>query len=130
MKRYILSSPAFVAATLLTAGSIITDDDLGTKEVPVLDKDGKPTGKTKRVQVRPPADAIEVDAKGQPVDAVGAAALAAVATEPVQIAAMTAGVAPAAPAEPDAGDAEPADEGDAPAAPVASAEAPRRRNAS
>lgn len=80
MKRYMLTSPAFVAATLLVEGSIITEAELGVKVVPVLDKDGKPTGKTKNVPVRPPSDAIEVDAKGNPIDPADEDLLAGLAT--------------------------------------------------
>lgn len=88
MKRYMLTSPAFVAATLLVEGSIITQADLGKKTVPVLGKDGKPTGKTKEVDVRPPSDAIEVDAKGNPVNAADEDLLAGLSTEKTAIAAV------------------------------------------
>jgi len=83
-----LTTPAFIAATLLVEGSIVTEDDLGTKEVPVLDKAGKPTGKTKRVQVRPPSTAIEVNAKGEPVSDSDADMLAAMAEGKTEIAAV------------------------------------------
>lgn len=80
MKRYMLTSPAFIAATLLVEGSIITQAELGKKTVQVLGKDGKPTGKTKEVDVRPPSDAIEVDAKGNPINPADEDLLAGLAT--------------------------------------------------
>lgn len=137
MKRFMLTMPAFVAATLLVEGSIITDEDLGTKEVPVLDKDGKRTGEMARVQVRPPRDAIEVDAKGNPVSEADASLLAAMAEGRTEISAVqpralnpteTQGVAP----QP-AGDVQlaasdlPADPAAAPAPGAVQAEEPKRR---
>jgi hypothetical protein len=52
MRRFLLTSPAFIASTLLAEGSIITQDDLGYV-------DGIPQP--------PPSSAIEVDEKGMPV---------------------------------------------------------------
>lgn len=66
IKHYMLTAPAFIGGALLVAGSRINSDDLGTAEKPVLDKDGKPTGKTETVEVAPPKDAIEVDEHGVP----------------------------------------------------------------
>lgn len=63
MKRWILANVAFIASSLVAPGSIITEEDLGKVEV----KDEE-TGKTKLVQVKPPHDAIEIDANGNPKD--------------------------------------------------------------
>lgn len=52
MRRFLLTSPAFIASTLLAEGSMITQDDLGYV-------DGIPQP--------PPSSAIEVDEKGMPV---------------------------------------------------------------
>lgn len=52
MRRFLLTSPAFIASTLLAEGSIVTQDDLGYV-------DGKPQP--------PPSSAIEVDSNGLPV---------------------------------------------------------------
>lgn len=134
MKSYILTSAAFIAGVLLVEGSIITDDDLGMKEVPVLDKNGKPTGKTRMQQVRPPSDAIPANASGMPETVEGAALLAAAATGndgvgvPLQSTVQPQAkepepVAPATGAEDAA--APPAGAGDV----AAKAEAPTRRDA-
>lgn len=64
---WMLASTGFFGS-LLAPGSIITQDDLGYAEVPVKDKEGKPTGKTERVAVKPPRDAIEIGADGKPVN--------------------------------------------------------------
>lgn len=56
-RRWVLTEPAFIAATLLAAGSIITSDDLGTGK----SKEGKAE------PVAPPSTAIEIDDKGNPV---------------------------------------------------------------
>lgn len=66
IKHYMLTEAAFIGGALLVAGSRINSDDLGTAEKPVLDKEGKPTGKTETVQVAPPKTAIEVDENGVP----------------------------------------------------------------
>lgn len=63
MKRWILANVAFIAGSLVAPGSIITEEDLGKVET----KDEE-TGKTKLVPVKPPHDAIEIDAKGNPKD--------------------------------------------------------------
>lgn len=63
MKRWILANVAFIASSLVAPGSIITEEDLGT----VLVKDPE-TGKEKEVKVKPPHDAIEIDANGNPKD--------------------------------------------------------------
>ena len=59
MKRWILANVAFIASSLVAPGSIITEEDLGTTIV----KDPE-TGKEKEVKVKPPHDAIEIDANG------------------------------------------------------------------
>lgn len=61
MKRWILANVAFIASSLVAAGSIITQEDLG--KVKVTDAE---TGKEKLVDVKPPHDAIEIDEKGNP----------------------------------------------------------------
>lgn len=63
MKRWILANVAFIASSLVAPGSIITEEDLGTTIV----KDPE-TGKEKEVKVKPPHDAIEIDANGNPKD--------------------------------------------------------------
>lgn len=63
MKRWILANVAFIASSLVAPGSIITEEDLGTTIV----KDPE-TGKEKEVKVKPPHDAIEIDADGNPKD--------------------------------------------------------------
>lgn len=63
MKRWILANVAFIASSLVAAGSVITEEDLG--KVKVTDPE---TGKQKLVPVKPPHDAIEIDAKGNPKD--------------------------------------------------------------
>ena len=63
MKRWILANVAFIGSSLVAPGSIITEEDLGT----TLVKDQE-TGKEKEVKVKPPHDAIEIDAKGNPKD--------------------------------------------------------------
>lgn len=70
MKRYMLTEPGFFGS-LLAPGSIITEADLGKKTV-------KEDGKSKEVQVKPPASAVEVDENGVPKDKEAATALAAV----------------------------------------------------
>lgn len=71
MKRWILANVAFIASSLVAAGSVITEEDLG--KVKVTDPE---TGKQKLVPVKPPHDAIEIDAKGNPKDDSRAADLA------------------------------------------------------
>lgn len=65
MKRYLLTSPAFIASALLAEGSIITQDDLGYV-------DGKPQPA--------PKGSIEVDKSGNPVTDAGADLLQAIVT--------------------------------------------------
>lgn len=62
MKRWILANVAFIASSLVAAGSIITQEDLG--KVKITDD----AGKEKLVNVKPPHDAIEIDENGNPVD--------------------------------------------------------------
>lgn len=75
MKRYILLEPSFIGATLLSAGSIVTDDDLGS----YTDDDGK------EQQVKAGQFLVEVDAKGQPAHKKDAARLADVGISAVPI---------------------------------------------
>lgn len=110
LKHYMLTESAFIAGALLTAGSLINSDDLGQAEKPILDKDGKPTGKTETVDVRPPSSAIEVDAKGVPksdedADILAAAVgnVAGVPIAPVQPHAPNPTHAQGAPAQPAGG---------------------------
>lgn len=63
MKRWILANVAFIASSLVAAGSVITQEDLG--KVKVTDAE---TGKEKLVNVKPPHDAIEIDGNGNPID--------------------------------------------------------------
>lgn len=58
MKRWILANVAFIAGSLVSAGSIITEGDLGTYDY-VDDQGERHKGK-----VAPPRDAIEVDENG------------------------------------------------------------------
>lgn len=122
-KRWKLTEPAFVAATLLTAGSIITQDDLGFI-----------TRGKRKIPVTPPMTAVEVDAKGRPLTRKGADLLASAATgepveddldedddfDPADLPDDTGEEAPVDEVEEDAVDAPPA-------APLAKAEAPARR---
>ena len=62
-KRFLLTSPAFIASALLAEGSIITQDDLGYV-------DGKPQPA--------PKGSIEIDAHGNPVTDAGADLLQAI----------------------------------------------------
>jgi hypothetical protein len=79
MKRYILAEPHYIGGVLLAAGSIVTDDDLGTFKAPADDERGKylPNGQLNpdfkprfkagdEVQVEAGSQLIEVDAKGSP----------------------------------------------------------------
>lgn len=57
-KRYLLTEVAFIGATLLAVGSVVTSDDLGEYKDP---DDGK------MKPVRPPASSIEIDENNRPV---------------------------------------------------------------
>ena len=78
---YMLIAPAYVAGALLTAGSIITDEDLGKKVVAKKDKDGKPTGDKEEVQVRPPSGSISLDEDHKPLTSGDVDMLAALASQ-------------------------------------------------
>jgi hypothetical protein len=58
MKRYILTEAHFIGGSLLAAGSIVTEADLGTYR----DEKGKEQA------VKAGSGLVEVDAKGQPVN--------------------------------------------------------------
>lgn len=140
IKHYMLTEPAFIAGALLTAGSRINSNDLGFKTV-------TEKGKPKKIAVRPPSTAIEVDERGNPKSEADADLLASVASgnegvpiAPVQPHAPNPTLPQGAPAQPAGGvqvaenqvQAEPAQT----AAPEASAdaaaesEAPKRRASS
>lgn len=67
-QRWILASVGFFGS-LLAPGSIITQEDLGFATVKEKDENGVETGKEKRVAVKPPRDAIEINERGEPVHA-------------------------------------------------------------
>ena len=96
--RFLLTEVAFIGGTLLTPGSVITSEDLGTYKDP---QDGKQKG------VRPPASSIAIDENGQPLskeDADNYAALVGSLPPPVaQIQPFTAGGGEAFPSQPPGG---------------------------